>query len=349
MLLVTPLLRSLRRAYPEAIIDVLVYEHKGGMLEGNPDCNDVISVAEHPDIHQYRRLWHRLFRSYDLAISTLPGDRPIIYALLAASQRVAVVPPQRWQDAWKRLVISKWSELDNEQTHTVIQNLRLADLLKIPRCYEVVVPHIPHSSALDKWQPTPFAVLHLFPMWTYKRWTLKGWQQLVNYFTHLGLRVVLTGGQDEIPSIHEALSDMPKTVVNLAGKLRFGEVAQLLKAAKIYVGPDTALTHLAAATGTFTVALYGPTNPLKWAPWPCGYALDKTPFQAKGHQRVGNVLLIQAGGSCVPCHQEGCERHKQSKSLCLEALEGEMVIEEIRQTGWVTNLSLRGSAVGWAS
>ena len=42
VLLVTPLLRSLRRAYPDAIIDVLVYEHKGGMLEGNPDYNTFI-------------------------------------------------------------------------------------------------------------------------------------------------------------------------------------------------------------------------------------------------------------------------------------------------------------------
>ena len=42
VLLVTPLLKSLRRAYPAAVIDALVYTNKGGMLEGNPDCNNFI-------------------------------------------------------------------------------------------------------------------------------------------------------------------------------------------------------------------------------------------------------------------------------------------------------------------
>ena len=102
VLLVTPLLRSLRNAYPKAQIDVLVYEHKGGMLEGNPDFNQLISVAEHPTINQYKTLLRNIFKRYELAISTLPGDRPILYALLAAPQRVSIVPKARWQDRWKR-------------------------------------------------------------------------------------------------------------------------------------------------------------------------------------------------------------------------------------------------------
>jgi len=44
VLLVTPLLRSLRRAYPKAVIDILVYNNKGGMLEGNPDYNTLIFI-----------------------------------------------------------------------------------------------------------------------------------------------------------------------------------------------------------------------------------------------------------------------------------------------------------------
>jgi Zn finger protein HypA/HybF involved in hydrogenase expression len=40
-----------------------------------------------------------------------------------------LVPAKRWQDAWKRWITAAYAELDNESTHTVIQNLRLADLL----------------------------------------------------------------------------------------------------------------------------------------------------------------------------------------------------------------------------
>jgi heptosyltransferase-3 len=339
VLLVTPLLRSLRRAYPFAVIDVLVYNNKGGMLEGNPDYNRLMSVAEHPNLGEYKILFKQIFRHYDLAISTLAGDRPLIYALLAAPKRVSIVPPKRWQDAWKKRAVHAWTELDNQNTHTVIQNLRLADLLGIARCYDFVIPQaIDYIEKIGKllpfiWQKQAFAVLHLLPMWRYKRWTLRGWKQLIQYLIRTGLRVVLTGGDSdkETAYLRKALSNMPNTVINLVGQLRLSDVAQLIRASTLYIGPDTAVTHLAAATGVPTIALYGPTNPIKWAPWPNNYALDKTPFQQKGTQRVGNVLLVQGKGECVPCHQEGCERHKQSDSRCLERLDSVLVIEAVKK------------------
>ena len=54
------------------------------------------------------------------------------------------------------------------------------------------------------------------------------------------------------------------------GILTWAELAGLIAAAKVYVGPDTSVTHLAAATGAMTVALYGPTDPRRWGPWPLG-------------------------------------------------------------------------------
>ena len=319
VLLVTPLLRSLRCAYPDSIIDVLVYENKGGMLEGNPDCNQVISVAEHPNFSQYKVLFKQIFRRYDLAVSTLGGDRPLIYALLAAPKRVSLVPAKRWQDAWKRWITAAYTELDNETTHTVIQNLRLADLLGIKRYYEIIIPKN-DDSVLNNyfdWQQEKFAVLHLLPMWYYKRWTIKGWCELIDYLIEMDLYVVLTGGNSEVEKayINDVLSKQQSDkLINLAGQLRFSDVAELIGKSQIYVGPDTAVTHLAAATGTKTIALYGPTNPVKWAPWS-----DKN-----------NVVLVQGVGDCVPCHQEGCERHKQSFSRCLEQLDSSVVIETIK-------------------
>ncbi|MGH8659348.1 MAG: glycosyltransferase family 9 protein [Gammaproteobacteria bacterium] len=56
VLLVTPLLRSLRRAYSKSRIDVLVYCRTGGMLEGNPDLDVMIEVDEHPDESQSLRM-----------------------------------------------------------------------------------------------------------------------------------------------------------------------------------------------------------------------------------------------------------------------------------------------------
>lgn len=336
VLLTTPLIRSLRQAYPTAIIDVLVHPHCGDILTGNPDCNRVILVSEYPSISEYINLGWRIFQRYHLAISTLAGDRPILYAIGAAWRRAAIVPPKRWQDSWKRLLVQNCTELDNWETHTVVQNLRLADVLKIPRCYKIVVPQSIPTSLFDQkitfaWRTQPFVVLHLYPRWRYKQWTITGWSRLMRYFSQKGLQIIITGGhhKQELDYVKQVLANSAVSAINLVGKLCFSEVAQLIKASRLYVGPDTAVTHLAAATGVPTIALYGPTNPLKWAPWPYNYAEDKTPFAKKGIQQVGNVTLIQHTDDCVPCHEEGCERHRQSSSRCLEALDSTAIIQAI--------------------
>jgi len=46
---------------------------------------------------------------------------------------------------------------------------------------------------------------------------------------------------------------------------------------------------------------------------------------------VNNVSLIQGRGDCVPCHLEGCDRHQQSRSQCLDELLPQQVKEAINQ------------------
>ena len=106
--------------------------------------------------------------------------------------------------------------------------------------------------------------------------------------------------------------------------------------ALVFVGPDTSVTHLAAATGTQTVALYGPSHPVAWGPWPMRHrpaaAGDVSPWRMKAPlQRRGNVWLIQGEGDCVPCLGEGCDKHVGSHSDCLDELPAQRVIEVVDQ------------------
>jgi len=339
VLLTTPLLRSLRFAYADARIDALVYHWTAGILDGNPDVNNLITVNQDPHFQEYAALVKKTFRRYDLAVSTLTSDRPILYAFWAAPQRVSLVPPYRLNDAWKRWITQAWVELDDWDTHTVIQNLRLCDVLDIPRHYDVVVPESAHDSDTlgslvpFPFQTTPYAVFHMVPLRFYKRWTIQGWQTVAKHLDAMGLRIVIVGGSDkeEADCVQQFVQVCSSKAVDLTGKLKFSETAKLIGSCKLYVGLDTAVTHLAAATGAPTVALYGPTNPVKWAPWPHGFREDRNPFKRTGSQQVGNVVLVQGSGECVPCHEEGCDHHRQSKSRCLEGLDGATVIRAIEK------------------
>jgi heptosyltransferase-3 len=175
-------------------------------------------------------------------------------------------------------------------------------------------------------------VLHMSPKYSYKMWQREGWMELAKWLAENGIRCVLTGSSDpaELAYVEGIYRSMPPTTVSVAGKLGLAENAFLISRARYYVGPDTALTHMAAALGTPTIALFGPSNPVKWGPWPKGYEQYINPYRMKGTQRVNNVVLVQGAGDCVPCMQEGCDRHNASLSDCLQNLPTTKIIAAIR-------------------
>ena len=76
VLFATPVIASLRRAFPQAAIDVLVFADTAGILAGNPDIDRVIAMPPRPSVRQGLALALRVAKRYDLAVSTQSGDRP---------------------------------------------------------------------------------------------------------------------------------------------------------------------------------------------------------------------------------------------------------------------------------
>jgi lipopolysaccharide heptosyltransferase III len=336
-LLTTPLICSLRRAWPEARIDVLVSERAAGVLSSNSDIDQILTIAENPDWRSHLRLLRHIWRRYDLAISTLPADRPILYAWLAGKHSAGLVEEGRSYNL-KQWLLSQSVQFDNINIHTVLMNLELADLFGIPRCHEVVAAwRAEDAAAVCKTLPfdpetQAYVVLHTYPKYAYKTWRREAWVELADWLNSQGILVVLTGGKsaDEIAYVQSLLGLLPGNTVNTAGKLSLAGVAYLLSRARACVGPDTVVTHLAAASGTPTVALFGPSNPVKWGPWPKGYEKDSNPYVMRGTQRVNNVVLLQGEGDCVPCMEEGCERHLASLSHCLQNLPAANVVNALQ-------------------
>ena len=126
--------------------------------------------------------------------------------------------------------------------------------------------------------------------------------------------------QKEVEFASAVAARMPAGTINLAGQLTLAQSACVIAGARVYVGPDTVTTHMAAAAGVPTVALYGPSNPVKWGPWPKSFAGGASPWRRVGSQSMGNVTLVQGVGACVPCMREGCDQHVASFSECLRQL-----------------------------
>ena len=274
VLLTTPLIRSLKRAYPDAAIDALVFAGTEGILVGNSDIASVITMPARPTPAETLAFVRQLWRRYDLAFSTQSGDRPTLFAWAAGRRSIGFVEGSTFGGRVKRFALSRPVEVVRD-AHRVREMLRLSDALGVPAVAEVVAPR---GAARPGAAPErPYAVIHAVPMFRYKRWTDAGWRDLAAGLGARGLAVVATGGPGEAERRYLDGVWNGMDVQRRDGVLSWPELAALIGEAAAFIGPDTSVTHLAAATGAPTVALYGPTDP-PWGPWPVG-GLD-TPWVA---------------------------------------------------------------------
>src|SRR5262245_716964 len=315
LLLTTPLIRSLHRAWPESEIDVLTFANTAGIVAGNPDINHVITMPERPRTAESARLFGRLWRRYDIAISTQSGDRPTVFAFATGRVRVGLTTSDDPLLArlLKGLALQR-SVPAEDKIHRVEQMLRLADALDIARVNELVCPAAAPASQVVS--DGNCALIHAAPMFTYKEWTLEGWRTVAAGLVKRGLTVIAIGGPGEAERRY--LEEVWRNVITVH-QMEWPQMMSLLAKARVYIGPDTSVTHLAAAAGCRTVALFGPTDPRVWGPWPVGGLAE--PWEATGTiQNRGNVWIVQRPRPCMPCTFEGCERHIRSRSVCLDEL-----------------------------
>jgi heptosyltransferase-3 len=343
VLLTTPLIRTLRRGFVDPRIDVLVFRGTEGILAGNPDISSVWTVPQRPSAREVAGLVRKLWRRYDLAISTQSGDRPILLAAVAGRRRIGLIGAgDSW---WKRRVLNA-TVIADPSSHRVSELLRLADALGIKRETDLVPPRRLSAPPMSlTGARRPYAVLHANPMYRFRRWTDEGWGALAHALHERGLAVAVTGSAEpaERRYLDALWGSVDPPVERLDGRLDWPELADLITGAQVYVGPDTSVTHLAAGTGCPTVALYGPASPRHIGPWPVGgLGTDWSPSQPVQHR--GNVWIVQNPLPCLPCEMLGCGGHHDSHSRCLDELSARQVLAAVDQALASSPIEARPSA-----
>ncbi len=101
-----------------------------------------------------------------------------------------------------------------------------------------------------------------------KRWPPENFAALADHVAdELHTQAVLLGGPDDGDILNRVQSHLKSRIAAFAGELSFPEMALLANRARLYVGNDTGLTHLAAAAGAPTAAIFGPSDPRRYAPY----------------------------------------------------------------------------------
>ncbi len=343
-LITTPLITTAKKIWPEAQIDFFGYENSLSMLSGNTDIHQLIGTRPKLSFFDYLKQFIQLFKRYDLAVITQPSDRAHIYGLIAAKHRVGIIPVEPKLNWWKKKISLHNVEVDYFHQHVITEKLRLLEpFVTEEELFGQPISVKPPSPAnlpseIQSQLSESFVVIHPTPLTAYKRWPLANWVELIESLSKRH-QIVLSGApiaQDR--ELNQAIIDLlsdtaKKNILNLDGRLKLDQLGTVLRQAKLYIGVDTSVTHLAASCNTPTITLFGATPPTNFGPWPNGF-IGKQPYALKiRSQKVGNITILQGPGDCVPCRKAGCEDRADSRSDCLINLPVNSVLEAVDAYG----------------
>jgi len=286
-LMATPLIHATRELYPKARIDVLTSPGAAELLKKEPDIDSVISEQEGNDYSKtaYWRMIRDLYRShYDAALLTLNA----VTFRFAARSVLARVPIRLiheyafqshddFTSAFSK-VIPKRSE-----AHDVECNLDLLRFLSGTSTEAGPLRiHLDDSEITEARQVLlkcgynperqTVAVCPGSSGWmSFKRWPLGSYIGLVKklLINNENLNVLCFSGPDEKDEVDQWIDSVQSERFFLVRGLGLRTYAAAIKWCDVIVTNDSLPMHLAAALQRPVVALFGPTDPKRTAPWMC--------------------------------------------------------------------------------
>ena len=333
VLLTSPLYTMLRRAAPKVEIDALVYRETLPVLAFNPELTTVHGIdrewkKQGPLAHfrSERELLATLkAREFDLVIH-LTNHRRGAWMVRALKPRHAVAPRLREESGivglfWKSSFTHRYANASSVDSgaalgrrHTVEQNLDALRRLgfsidRPPKLTMVAGPDadVEASTLLERLGVDgPYIAMQPTSRWFFKCWSVERNAALIARLLSRGETIVLSCAPDErertmLTSIATAVLAIPGVPIErmkLADDGSLNRLAALISRAKLFIGIDSAPMHIAAAVGTPTVALFGPSGEFNWGPW-----------------QVAHRVVTSDAFPCRPCGQDGCGGGKISECL----------------------------------
>lgn len=294
---------ALRRAHPDATIEVVAPAAIADVFARHPGVDRVVPFAPGREVDAYRR------GGYDRILLGPTSFGSAFRAFRAAPGRVLGVASSGRGLLLATALPARACRRDRHQ----VRNYReLASLSGLPAPEDeprVFVDPSWRDEAERLWGGTPGPRVALQPGATYgpaKRWGADRFAAVARTLAADGVSVAVLGGPGDAEAVRAVASRAP--IADLSGRTTVGVLAACLEAADVVVTNDTGPMHLAAAVGTPTVAIFGSTSP-RWT----------GPRGARHHILVHPV-------PCAPCFRRDC----RIGYLCLEGIPTARVVDAAR-------------------
>lgn len=303
-----PTLAAIRRALPEAEISWAVERSAAEILRGNQLIDNLIEV----DTRSLRggrmiggiiknsgeQLKNLRVSDFDVALDFQGLLKSAAIAKLSKAKRRYGFSKQNLREPASRFLLNDTFEI-GAKVHIIRKNLTLAQ-----KALDISVPendfefpiytnetHRAEAEKIIEQTSENLAVLNPAGGWTTKLWAAERFGALADkLWAENGLASVITTAPNEVELAEKALRNSSSGKVLLAQPSLKG-FYELAKRAKIYVGGDTAPTHLAVAAKAPIVGIFGPTE---W--W------------RNGSPNEADVCVERSEINCrVDCHRRRCD------------------------------------------
>lgn len=309
-----PLLRALRQRYPEAYITCVTVPRYSDLLIHNPWVNYVHVLS---DSTRLSTLFEKL-----AFIRMLRAEKYDVSLLLKPSRTKAVISrmsgiPERISFAGKNAPLTKEVDIPRDHIHRADQLLSLAGAMGVESAdgtYEYFYGWEDREKAEGILRKEGGGVRRIVALnpggnWKAKRWPRERFAELgkalLKRFTDI--EIMVTGALKDIKLAQEIVSLIggAEKCYSIAGKTSLNQLAALFDKCALVISADSGPLHLASATGTDTVGLYGPTLP-----------------EITGPRGRGMNIVVQRRTDCVlPCYEDRCPKNY----ACMRDIEPEDV------------------------
>jgi heptosyltransferase-3 len=287
-LVLTPTIRAIKQAHSEAEIWVVIRRGCEGILAGCPDITRILLVApvEKKDRrgsdkwNELKTIWQIFSHRFDYTFELGDGGRGrnFLRIVEAGGRNCFSVWPadSKIAEALKKSRV-KVSTYNWNTCHRVEKDFySVSEFLSLPE----PIPHMVFDKQFTQpWAPddllTDYCVVQVGSRQGFNRWSREKWREVCRAMLERFSNVVVSCGpvKHEMEEAAWLQEELGPCVLSTHGSASWPEVAWLLYGAKLYVGPNTAAMHLAAACHCPTVALFGPSIEDHWHPWEVPYRI----------------------------------------------------------------------------
>ncbi len=319
--LATPSLFALKRFLPHADVDILLEDWVAPLLAGFEHVDNIITIQQ-GSTPARARVAHKLRQSrYDVVYNLHGGTTATLLTRASGAFHRVGYSAYQYSRLHNHLLPPASSLWGQDKTHSVEQQLALLGGTGIPVTdrppTQLAVTAEARESVSKRLQAVgleeqePFALLHPTAAFDTKQWAPNKFADVISFLAGCDLPVVAIAAHNEQDTV-VALTKSSSVPVIAFTDLSLPEVTALASRARLFVGNDSGIAHIAAAMAVPSVVIFGSSNVAHWRPW------SKAPAE-----------VVREEMECQPCHGYFCE--KFSAPECIKRVPVERVVAAVER------------------